>query len=134
MKWCFLSSTTDSLQLTLVSWEIMRNFKIEKLLKPHLFSTPTVISLKFPHFTPTFRNHLWCKNWRTFVNPLSAKPTKWSSTLKQFVTDESFECVRPFYGFVTYRVNCATPFCKQLLHFMCFHLWKIFRGGFRSLN
>ena len=51
----FLSSTTDSLQLTL---EIMRDFKIEKLLKPHLFSTPTVISLKFPHFTPAFRNHI----------------------------------------------------------------------------
>ena len=32
------------------------------------------------------------------VNSLSANPTKWSNTLKQFVakTDELFECVRPF--------------------------------------
>ena len=28
------------------------------------------------------------------INPLSANPTKWSNTLKQF-TDELFECVWP---------------------------------------
>ena len=36
-------------------------------------------------------------NW---VNPLSANPTKWSNTLKQFVgrSDELYECVWPFCG------------------------------------
>ena len=38
-------------------------------------------------------NNIWGSIYEK-VNPLSANPTKWSNTLKQF--DELFECVWPF--------------------------------------
>ena len=38
-------------------------------------------------------------NERWFVNPLSAKPTKWSNTLKQFV-DKLLNCLSLFNHFV----------------------------------
>ena len=42
------------------------------------------------------------------VNPLSANPTKWSNTLKQFrrqIADELFECVSLFCGIGANRIN-----------------------------
>ena len=46
--------------------------------------------------------HKFCST--CMINTLSAKPTKWSNTLKQFA-DELFECVRPFCEIGTYRVK-----------------------------
>ena len=48
------------------------------------------------------------------INPLSANPTKWSNTLKQFV-DELFECVRPFCGVGAQRVNSIRDKFDQLV-------------------
>ena len=55
--------------------------------------------------TKLLRNFLFFLNDN--LNPLSANPTKRSNKLKQFVnnTDESFECVWPFCGVGTWRVN-----------------------------
>ena len=48
------------------------------------------------------------------INPLSANPTKWSNTLKQFV-DELFECVRLFCGVGAQRVNSIRNKFNQLV-------------------
>ena len=64
------------------------------------------------------KNVCWnLKNLR--LNPLSANPTEWSNTLKQFVgiADELFKCVWPFCGIgalrVKYWVKYTHPFKVQ---------------------
>ena len=39
------------------------------------------------------------------LNPLSANPTKWSNTLKQFIGDLPTKCVWPFCEIGAKRVN-----------------------------
>ena len=62
--------------------------------------------------------------------PLSANPTKWSNTLKQFVgeiADELFECVWPFYEIGAKRImlkkinttNYSKWFCIDIYVLIC---------------
>ena len=57
-----------------------------------------------------------------FFNPLSANPTKWSNTLKQFV---DLECVWPFCGvgaFKEFIYLCIYLELRIYLHFLKKHV------------
>ena len=40
------------------------------------------------------------QSWKRYINPLSANPTNWSNTLKQFVGNLPTNCLRVFGNFV----------------------------------
>ena len=48
--------------------------------------------------------------FKALVNPLSANPTKWSNTLKQFVGKLPTNCLNVFDHFVKLALNGLTDF------------------------
>ena len=50
---------------------------------------------------PLLKYDLWIpQNFASNINPLNANPTKWSDTLKQFVSNLPTNCLSVFYHFV----------------------------------
>ena len=48
--------------------------------------------------------------FKALVNPLSANPTKWSKTLKQYVSKLPTNCLSVFDHFVELALNGLTDF------------------------
>ena len=59
---------------------------------------------------------------RIFLCPLSANPTKWSNTLKQFVGNLLTNCLSVFDHFV----GLALQGLKQILKVLTFCFWKCY--------
>ena len=53
-----------------------------------------------------------------FLNPLSASPTKWSNTLKQFVRNFPTNCLSVFDHFVILVLKGLTAIVKNVQHFL----------------
>ena len=64
------------------------------------------------------------------INPLSANPTKWPNTLKQFVGKLRTTCVGVFGHFV----NLAPKGLKLLVHFIFNAFYEHQKSFFKSLN
>ena len=58
-------------------------------------------------------------SYSEFLNPLSANPTKWSNTLKQYVGNLPTNCLSVFDHFV--KLTLKGLRCAFILHY-----WKIF--------
>ena len=68
-------------------------------IKKKAFKSPLKNCLSvFDHFVGLVLNGF--KSFHLMVNPLSANPTKWSNTLKQFVGNLPKNCLRVFDHFV----------------------------------
>ena len=64
------------------------------------------------HQNPTQNLYTHIKSYLTCINPLSANPTKWSNTLKQFVGNFPGNCLSVFNHFVGSALKGLTIFSK----------------------
>ena len=63
------------------------------------------------------------------MNPLSANPTKWSNTLKQFVGKLPTNCLSVFDHFVGLALKGLTEKNLKTLSTKTYPIWVVFLGN-----